>query len=158
MSSRTIRYCLQNHGPLGTKVYQVLDMCAAPGSKASSHLMKPSRLYSRHPQTAQLLEALHINDNPTTPAIPTGVVIANDSDYKRTHMLIHQAGRLPSPCFMVTNVDAGHYPGMKIPVPGSPPEKNLSQPLLFDRILCGKCCRSCLVPLMELDSRCSVQR
>ena len=39
-----------------------------------------------------------------------GVVIANDVDAKRCYMLIHQAKRLNSPCFMVTNHDASVYP------------------------------------------------
>ncbi|KAH8830369.1 S-adenosyl-L-methionine-dependent methyltransferase [Flagelloscypha sp. PMI_526] len=99
--------------------HKTLDMCAAPGSK-----------------TAQLLEALHANDNPTIPSLPSGVVIANDSDYKRTHMLIHQAARLPSPAFMVTNIDAGHYPSMKLPSSTN----GKTEQMFFDRILCDVPC------------------
>ncbi|ETW75883.1 hypothetical protein HETIRDRAFT_436831 [Heterobasidion irregulare TC 32-1] len=73
--------------------HKVLDMCAAPGSK-----------------TAQLLEALHVTDD-----VPEGIVVANDSDYKRTHLLIHQSARLPSPCFLVTNVDASIFPALRLP-------------------------------------------
>ncbi|TFK81457.1 hypothetical protein K466DRAFT_569013 [Polyporus arcularius HHB13444] len=58
---------------------QVLDMCAAPGFK-----------------TAQLLEALHAHDTMTSSSIPSDLLIANDSDYKRTHLLIHQSSRLPA--------------------------------------------------------------
>ena len=47
---------------------QVLDMCAAPGSK-----------------TFQLLEALHAG-----PASATGLVIANDADVQRCNLLTHQ--------------------------------------------------------------------
>ena len=39
-----------------------------------------------------------------------GVVVANDADNKRCYMLIHQAKRLKSPCFMVTNHDASVFP------------------------------------------------
>lgn len=64
----------------------VLDMCAAPGSK-----------------TAQLIEAVHANEEAHVQAAirgetiddasggrPVGLVIANDADYRRSHMLIHQ--------------------------------------------------------------------
>jgi tRNA (cytosine34-C5)-methyltransferase len=51
---------------------QVLDMCAAPGSK-----------------TFQLLEMLHAG-----PAAATGLVVANDSDAKRCNLLAHQVKRM----------------------------------------------------------------
>ncbi|KAJ7054488.1 S-adenosyl-L-methionine-dependent methyltransferase [Mycena amicta] len=100
--------------------HKVIDMCAAPGSK-----------------TAQLLEALHAQDTLTSTSIPSGMVIANDNDHKRTHLLIHQSSRLPSPALMVTNLDASIYPHMKVP---SPTNANKLQPLLFDRILCDVPC------------------
>ena len=71
---------------------QVLDMCAAPGSK-----------------TAQLIEFLHAEDSETTP-MPGGIVVANDANNKRCYMLVHQAKRLNSPCLMVTNHDASVFP------------------------------------------------
>lgn len=70
--------------------HKVLDMCAAPGSK-----------------TAQLIEALHADE---TQPIPTGFVVANDVDNKRCYMLVHQAKRMNSPCFMVTNHDSSVMP------------------------------------------------
>ncbi|KAF7323657.1 tRNA (Cytosine-5-)-methyltransferase [Mycena kentingensis (nom. inval.)] len=100
--------------------HKVIDMCAAPGSK-----------------TAQLLEALHAQDTLTSTSIPSGILIANDSDHKRTHLLIHQSARLPSPALMVTNVDASIYPHIKIPAKGN---LNNLRPLLFDRILCDVPC------------------
>ena len=39
-----------------------------------------------------------------------GVVVANDADNSRCYMLVHQAKRLNSPCFMVTNHDASVFP------------------------------------------------
>nr|XP_031858166.1 uncharacterized protein CI109_006408 [Kwoniella shandongensis]KAA5525238.1 hypothetical protein CI109_006408 [Kwoniella shandongensis] len=81
-----------------------LDMCAAPGSK-----------------TAQIIEAL----NPHHTA-STGLLIANDSDYKRTHMLVHQTGRMPSKGLIVTNYDASMYPTIKL---------GAGKTLQFDRIL-----------------------
>lgn len=74
--------------------HRVLDMCAAPGSK-----------------TAQIIEALHADAGNK---IPSGFVIANDLDNKRCYMLVHQAKRLNSPCFLVTNQDSAMYPWMKV--------------------------------------------
>ncbi|TFK82297.1 S-adenosyl-L-methionine-dependent methyltransferase [Polyporus arcularius HHB13444] len=111
--------------------HRVLDMCAAPGSK-----------------TAQLLEALHAHDTITSSSIPSGLLIANDSDYKRTHLLIHQSARLPSPALMVTNLDASIFPAIKIPseqtiFPSSTKARVAAKKqyqLLFDRILCDVPC------------------
>ncbi|KAJ7322827.1 S-adenosyl-L-methionine-dependent methyltransferase [Mycena albidolilacea] len=100
--------------------HKVMDMCAAPGSK-----------------TAQLLEALHAQDTLTSTSIPSGVLLANDSDHKRTHLLIHQSARLPSPALLVTNLDASIYPQLKIPSPNNPARM---EPLFFDRILCDVPC------------------
>ncbi|KAG6873618.1 hypothetical protein C0995_013549 [Termitomyces sp. Mi166 len=103
--------------------HKVMDMCAAPGSK-----------------TAQLLEALHAQDSVTATSIPTGLLIANDSDQKRTNLLIHQSARLPSPALMVTNLDASIYPAMKIAGPPGPKGEEQTRQLLFDRILCDVPC------------------
>ncbi|KAF7795210.1 hypothetical protein EIP86_006360 [Pleurotus ostreatoroseus] len=109
----------------------VMDMCAAPGSK-----------------TAQLLEALHAQDTVMSSSFPSGLLIANDSDYKRTHLLIHQSARLPSPALMVTNHDASIFPAIKIPsehlvfAPGTKTRvvNKRQHQLLFDRILCDVPC------------------
>ncbi|KAF8734824.1 S-adenosyl-L-methionine-dependent methyltransferase, partial [Rhizoctonia solani] len=93
--------------------HTVIDMCAAPGSK-----------------TAQLLEALHANDTAVEASIPSGLLIANDTDNKRAHMLVHQSSRLPSPVLMVTNLDASIYPRIQTP----------TGKMLFDRILCDVPC------------------
>ncbi|KAA1065932.1 hypothetical protein PGT21_015942 [Puccinia graminis f. sp. tritici] len=91
--------------------HYVLDACAAPGSK-----------------TAQLVESLH---NTNQGLIPEGIVIANDSDYKRSHLLVHQSlRRLPSPSTMVTNHDASRFPTLSMN----------GKKLLFDRILCDVPC------------------
>lgn len=74
--------------------HKVLDMCAAPGSK-----------------TAQLIEALH---ETSTDKIPKGFVVANDLDNKRCYMLVHQAKRLNSPCFLVTNEDSAAFPNFTV--------------------------------------------
>lgn len=72
--------------------HKVLDMCAAPGSK-----------------TAQLIEALHADTDS-----PSGFVVANDSDYKRAHMLVHQVKRLNSPNMIVVNHDAQLFPKTRL--------------------------------------------
>ncbi|KAL1514434.1 hypothetical protein AB1Y20_003533 [Prymnesium parvum] len=85
----------------------VLDMCAAPGSK-----------------TQQLIEALGGGDD-------TSLLLANDAEYKRCHLLVHQAKRLHSPALLVTHHDASLLPTR---MGGGAP------PLSFDRVLCDVPC------------------
>lgn len=85
---------------------KVLDMCAAPGSK-----------------TAQLIEALHAQ--PEAYKIPPGFVLANDVDNNRCYMLVHQAKRMNSPCFVVTNHDSSLFPNLLV-----------SFELIFNNVLC----------------------
>lgn len=93
--------------------HKILDMCAAPGSK-----------------TAQVIEFLHKEEG----KIPDGVVVANDVDNKRCYMLVHQAKRLNSPCFIITNHDAAHMPNLQVMKNGKRTD------LKFDRILCDVPC------------------
>ena len=109
-----------------------------------------ARLEADRRKTAQLLEALHAQDTVTASSFPTGLLIANDSDHKRTHMLIHQAARLPSPSLMVTNHDASIYPAIRVPSARTAPAAaalqqdragtTKTEQLLFDRILCDVPC------------------
>lgn len=88
-----------------------LDMCAAPGSK-----------------TAQLLEALNPHSTPST-----GLLIANDADSKRCHLLVHQTGRMPSVGLGVTCNDASAFPALKS-------NEKRTRNLSFDRILADVPC------------------
>ncbi|CCA74131.1 related to NCL1-tRNA (cytosine-5-)-methyltransferase / probable Orotate phosphoribosyl transferase [Serendipita indica DSM 11827] len=87
---------------------------------------------SRQEATAQILEAMHTLPSGEPVSSPSGIIIANDSDYKRAGLLVHQSARLPSPSLVVTNVDASYYPNIYI--------DNQGMTLEFDRILCDVPC------------------
>lgn len=98
--------------------HTVLDMCAAPGSK-----------------TAQMIEALHTDTDE-----PSGFVVANDMDSKRSHMLVHQLKRLNSANLMVVNHDAQFFPRIKAHPDNSENASNRKDILKFDRVLCDVPC------------------
>ncbi|KAJ0252404.1 S-adenosyl-L-methionine-dependent methyltransferases superfamily protein [Hirschfeldia incana] len=93
----------------------VLDMCAAPGSK-----------------TFQLLEIMHEAAEPGS--LPNGMVVANDVDYKRSNLLIHQTKRTCTTNLIVTNNEGQHFPNCN-----SNRALSVDQ-LLFDRVLCDVPC------------------
>ncbi|KFD69693.1 hypothetical protein M514_10635 [Trichuris suis] len=96
--------------------HYVLDTCAAPGSK-----------------TVQILEMLHSDESVP---IPSGLVVANDSNNERCYLLVHQAlKRSGSPCCVVTNMDAMTMPNTVI-LNESGDVVNMN----FDRILCDVPC------------------
>ncbi|KAI8330569.1 S-adenosyl-L-methionine-dependent methyltransferase [Chlamydoabsidia padenii] len=92
----------------------ILDMCAAPGSK-----------------TGQIVEYISRQGGDD---LPVGLVVANDADYKRSQLLVHQLKRFQSPCFMATNHDAAHFPNIPIM------ENGVMKPWQFDRVLCDVPC------------------
>ena len=93
--------------------HNIIDLCAAPGSK-----------------TLQILEAHHSTDS-----APKGVLIANDGDYKRCHMLVTQTKRFNNPNYMITNEDATRFPNLKVQ-----DENGNLKVIKFDRILCDVPC------------------
>ncbi|KAH8699099.1 putative methyltransferase [Talaromyces proteolyticus] len=122
----------------------VLDMCAAPGSK-STQLME--MLHAGEEESIQKVRE-EVKQGTYDPSkLPeglqddgrsTGLLIANDSDYKRAHMLIHQMKRLNSPNLLVTNHDATGYPSIRLP--SLPGKENINVYLKFDRILADVPC------------------
>ena len=123
----------------------VLDLCAAPGSKSAQLLeLINGGEEDRARQVAYNLangldrpEGEEFADNGRS----TGLLIANDIDYKRAHMLVHQMKRLSSPNIIVTNHDATVYPSIKIAsqtaADGRPVQNRY---LKFDRILADVPC------------------
>jgi 16S rRNA C967 or C1407 C5-methylase (RsmB/RsmF family) len=84
-------------------LHQVLDMCAAPGSK-----------------TFQILEMLHAGSDAT----PPGLVVANDADMQRCNLLTHQTKRICSPCLLVTNHEGQYFP--HVPLLSADPVRSTS--------------------------------
>ncbi|XP_010472227.1 PREDICTED: tRNA (cytosine(34)-C(5))-methyltransferase [Camelina sativa] len=103
----------------------VLDMCAAPGSK-----------------TFQLLEIIHEASEPGS--LPKGLVVANDVDFKRSNLLIHQTKRMCTSNLIVTNHEGQQFPGCRLNKSRAS-EKGISESmpinqLAFDRVLCDVPC------------------
>ena len=134
----------------------VLDMCAAPGSKAAQliemiHAGEEARMREIAAQDRVRDRSAASADHALPKQEPkdeegtwsdwsddgrsTGLVIANDSDNKRAHMLTHQMKRLNSPNLVVTNHDATMFPSIRLPS-GNGPRKYLK----FDRILADVPC------------------
>lgn len=92
----------------------ILDMCAAPGSK-----------------TSQLLEMLYGSEK----GLKKGCVIANDADYSRAQMLIHQINRSGTAGMAVIN-----HAGQFLPELYSAKVNHVKQKFLFDKVLCDVPC------------------
>lgn len=96
--------------------HQVLDMCAAPGSK-----------------TSQIIEYMHADAiSKCVLGGPEGLVIANDADQQRSYLLYHQVRRILSPSLIVTNNDGTSIPPLRF--------CKKEEIRLFDRILADVPC------------------
>ncbi|PVI04110.1 S-adenosyl-L-methionine-dependent methyltransferase [Periconia macrospinosa] len=115
----------------------VLDMCAAPGSK-SAQLAEMI-----HGDEEERVQKAANNESPNTDdggdysddGRSTGLLIANDTDYKRAGMLVHQVKRLNFPNLIVTQHDASIFPSIELPS-----TSGKKQYLKFDRILADVPC------------------
>lgn len=130
----------------------VLDMCAAPGSKSAQilemlHVGEEARMRKFNELAAAGDEAaaqkqLEADEefalDPSDGGRATGMLIANDADNKRAHLLVHQLKRLSSPNLLVTTHDATMFPQIRLP----PDPENPGTPrfLKFDRILADVPC------------------
>lgn len=129
----------------------VLDMCAAPGSKSAQllemiHIGEEQRMrkvlrenakedgLELGPETEDEKNA-DLSADPSDSGRATGLLIANDADYKRGHMLVHQLKRLSSANLLVSNHDATQFPSIRLPSPDGKPLY-----LKFDRILADVPC------------------
>ncbi|KAL9098699.1 MAG: hypothetical protein Q9163_005685 [Psora crenata] len=140
----------------------VLDLCAAPGSKTAqlvemvhggeeARMSKAANDYRRDEgreidsqgdvlqkegEEAEEEEKKEDSGDWRDDGRATGLIIANDADYKRAHMLTHQMKRLNSPNLIVTNHDATMYPSIKLPIDDGVYNRYLK----FDRILADVPC------------------
>lgn len=133
-----------------------LDMCAAPGSKSAQLIEmvhggeearirkvvhKAAKDQNREASPDGIEVELDIKTGTTQDednsddGRATGLLVANDVEYRRAQMLVHQVKRLNSPNIVVTNHDASQFPSIRI-------TSNNDQPkyLKFDRILADVPC------------------
>jgi multisite-specific tRNA:(cytosine-C5)-methyltransferase len=122
--------------------HSVLDLCAAPGSKSAQlvellHVNEEERVQKALQRSrGQLKEAEGEEINMSDFGRSTGLMVANDVNYQRAQMLVHQVKRLNSPNLVVTNHDATMFPSIELP------SSNPKHPryLKFDRVLADVPC------------------
>ncbi|KAI1822808.1 S-adenosyl-L-methionine-dependent methyltransferase [Xylaria intraflava] len=127
----------------------VLDLCAAPGSKSAQllemiHSGEEARIrkfmesFGEEALPGDKQEDVDPTEDSSDDGRATGLLIANDVEYKRCHMLVHQLKRLSSPNLIVTNHDATLFPSLQIS--RDPERPNVPRYLKFDRILADVPC------------------
>lgn len=136
----------------------VADLCASPGSKTQQLIeaINPPLPLAPPDDGAGAADAVDAGEPGKVAGAeagasfgyapargPSGLVIANDMDYRRCHLLVHQAKRLNSPALMVTNHDATMLPtkmANSLDGVGESVQDRASYSLRFDRILCDVPC------------------
>jgi multisite-specific tRNA:(cytosine-C5)-methyltransferase len=115
----------------------VLDMCAAPGSKSAQLAEMIHGDEEERVRRAANNEPIGAGDDGdySDDGRSTGLLIANDTDYKRAGMLVHQVKRLNFPNLIVTQHDASIFPSIELPSDGQK-----KQYLKYDRILADVPC------------------
>ncbi|XP_049852446.1 RNA cytosine C(5)-methyltransferase NSUN2-like [Schistocerca gregaria] len=120
----------------------VLDMCAAPGSKTVQLVemlhegSERSALEGRRGEGAGAGSRGVADGGGFGDCLVSGVVVANDVNAKRCHMLISQLVRLSSPAVLVVNCDAQKFPSLR----GSSGSGRGVDLAGFDRVLCDVPC------------------
>ena len=115
----------------------ILDMCAAPGSKTAQLLeylkfdIHNTSQSGHHNRATQIISSKEVG-----PKFDDGLVVANDVDNKRCYMLVHQSNRLNSPNCVIINEDASRLPKMKT----FEEDGDELVELKFDRIICDAPC------------------
>ncbi|EME83440.1 uncharacterized protein MYCFIDRAFT_154036 [Pseudocercospora fijiensis CIRAD86] len=125
--------------------HTVLDLCAAPGSKSAQlvellHAGEEERV-SRSIQQANGKLTLGEGESVQPDSgRSTGILVANDVNYQRAQMLVHQVKRLNSPNLIVTNHDATMFPSIATSQEILPNGQKKGGWLKFDRILADVPC------------------
>ncbi|KAL8968844.1 MAG: hypothetical protein Q9183_002279, partial [Haloplaca sp. 2 TL-2023] len=139
----------------------VLDLCAAPGSKSAQliemvHGGEEARI-RKIVRDVKAKEGREVSPDGdiineeieeekaygdwSDQGRASGLLIANDVEWKRAHMLVHQMKRLNSPNLIVTNHDATMYPSIRLPSEPRPDGKSPQNKYLkFDRVLADVPC------------------
>jgi len=108
--------------------HTILDLCAAPGSKSAQIVELLHKGEESKIKQVQLGESKHEDEGRST-----GLLIANDVNYQRAQMLVHQVKRLNSPNLIVMNHDATLFPSIQV-------YGQATKWLKFDRILADVPC------------------
>jgi multisite-specific tRNA:(cytosine-C5)-methyltransferase len=124
--------------------HTVLDLCAAPGSKSAQlveliHAGEEDRV-ARGIKVAKKEIDSSSDDAGEDYGRTTGMLIANDVDYRRAQMLVHQVKRLNSPNLIVTNHDATMFPSIALPPGTTSNGQKQGKYLKFDRVLADVPC------------------